>query len=60
MELTHTAANPTAGRTQQERKDERLVDGGAKAALGFEAAYDSYGPMVYRLAMVYLGIRADS
>lgn len=31
-----------------------------KAALGFESAYDAYGPMVYRLAMVYLGSRADA
>ena len=36
------------------------MDGAPKAALGFEAAYDAYGPMVYRLAMVYLGCRADA
>lgn len=36
------------------------MDGGPKSALGFEAAYDAYGPMVYRLAMVYLGCRADA
>ncbi len=30
------------------------------AALGFEAAYNAYGPMVYRLAMVYLGRQADA
>lgn len=58
--MTDTAAIPTAGRPEQVRKEERLVDGGAKAALGFEAAYDAYGPMVYRLAMVYLGNRADA
>ena len=27
------------------------MDGAPKAALGFEAAYDAYGPMVYRLAV---------
>ena len=27
---------------------------------GFEAAYDAYGPMVYRLALVYLGRHADA
>lgn len=26
----------------------------------FEASYDAYGAMVYRLAMVYLGRRADA
>lgn len=31
-----------------------------RGPLGFEAAYDAYGPMVYRLAMVYLGRRADA
>lgn len=37
----------------------RPVDG-SRAALGFEAAYDAYGLMVYRLAMVYLGNGADA
>ena len=27
---------------------------------GFEAKYDAYGAMVYRMAMVYLGQRADA
>ena len=36
------------------------MDGRPRAALGFEAAYDAYGLMVYRLAMVYLGSRADA
>ena len=31
-----------------------------KSEQGFEAAYDAYGPMVYRLAMVYLGRHADA
>ena len=26
----------------------------------FEASYDAYGAMIYRLAMVYLGRRADA
>lgn len=31
-----------------------------KSSDGFDAAYDAYGIMVYRLAMVYLGRHADA
>ena len=31
-----------------------------KSSEGFDAAYGAYGAMVYRLAMVYLGRRADA
>lgn len=31
-----------------------------KSTAGFDAAYDAYGVMVYRLAMVYLGRSADA
>lgn len=41
-------------------KEAEHMDHTPRAALGFEAAYDAYGPMVYRLAMVYLGRRADA
>lgn len=41
-------------------QEAQAVESGPKSALGFEAAYDAYGPMVYRLAMVYLGCRADA
>ena len=40
--------------------DGQIAEPGPRSALGFEAAYDAYGPMVYRLAMVYLGCRADA
>ncbi|MCI9037762.1 MAG: RNA polymerase sigma factor [Oscillospiraceae bacterium] len=43
-----------------EQPQERPMGGAPHAALGFEAAYDAYGLMVYRLAMVYLGSRADA
>ena len=43
-----------------EFRGEGSADARPRAALGFEAAYDAYGPMVYRLAMVYLGSRADA
>ena len=43
-----------------EFRGEGPADARPRAALGFEAAYDAYGPMVYRLAMVYLGRRADA
>ena len=39
---------------------EEKVDWPPRGPLGFEAAYSAYGPMVYRLAMVYLGRRADA
>ena len=35
-----------------EFRGEGPADARPRAALGFEAAYDAYGPMVYRLAMV--------
>ena len=38
----------------------QTMESGPRSALGFEDAYDAYGPMVYRLAMVYLGRRADA
>ena len=36
------------------------MDSGPRLAVGFDAAYAAYGPMVYRLAMVYLGCSADA
>lgn len=36
------------------------MDSGPGLAVGFDAAYAAYGPMVYRLAMVYLGCSADA
>ena len=44
----------------QPQKEAEHMDRRPKAAQGFEAAYDAYGPMVYRLAMVYLGSKADA
>ena len=41
-------------------KEVGFVDSEAKSAVGFDAAYAAYGPMVYRLAMVYLGNSADA
>ena len=38
---------------------ERMEDR-PKSEQGFEAAYEAYGAMVYRLAMVYLGRHADA
>lgn len=49
---------PDAAPPDQRQRD--ACAGPPQAALGFEAAYDAYGPMVYRLAMVYLGSRADA
>ena len=56
---THPVHADPAPRLLQ-KEAERMDDQRPKAALGFEAAYDAYGPMVYRLAMVYLGSRADA
>ena len=36
------------------------ADTRAVPAAEFEAAYDAFGPMIYRLAMVYLGRHADA
>ena len=36
------------------------MDSGPRLVVGFDAAYAVYGPMVYRLAMVYLGCSADA
>lgn len=36
------------------------MDSGPRLVVGFDAAYAAYGPMVYRLAMVYLGCSADA
>ena len=36
------------------------MDSGERLVVGFDAAYAAYGPMVYRLAMVYLGCSADA
>ena len=49
---------PDAAPPDQRQRD--ACAGPPQAALGFEAAYDAYGPMVYRLAMVYLGSRTDA
>lgn len=45
---------------RQPQKEAEHMDRRPKAAQGFEAAFDAYGPMVYRLAMVYLGSKADA
>ena len=37
-----------------------LMDGRPRSVAGFDTAYAAYGPMVYRLAMVYLGRSADA
>ena len=36
------------------------MDSRPRLVAGFDAAYAAYGPMVYRLAMVYLGCSADA
>lgn len=54
------AGGPPGELREEGAMEEGRFDGAAKSALGFEAAYDAYGPMVYRLAMVYLGCRADA
>lgn len=62
MADTAGARGPSQGADRHnisEREVEHM-DSGPKPAQGFETAYDAYGPMVYRLAMVYLGHRADA
>lgn len=41
-------------------KDVECMNDLPKSAYGFDAAYDAYGSMVYRLAMVYLGCPVDA
>lgn len=41
-------------------KEVGAMDEMPRPAVGFDAAYAAYGPMVYRLAMVYLGCSADA
>ena len=41
-------------------KEVGAMDERPRPAVGFDAAYAAYGPMVYRLAMVYLGCSADA
>ena len=41
-------------------KEVGAMDERPRPAVGFDAAYAAYGPMVYRLAMVYLGCCADA
>ena len=57
--MADTALASPAGQADRAGAEELPTDV-PKTALGFEAAYDAYGPMVYRLAMVYLGSRADA
>ena len=45
---------------QKKREEAEEMEQRPKSEQGFEAAYDAYGPMVYRLAMVYLGRHADA
>lgn len=42
------------------RKGKASVDDRLKPAADFDTAYAAYGPMAYRLAMVYLGCAADA
>ncbi len=42
------------------REEAEQMEQRPKSEQGFEAAYDAYGFMVYRLAMVYLGRHADA
>lgn len=58
--MTDTAQTAVLTAAPPGFREESPADGRPRAALGFEAAYDAYGPMVYRLAMVYLGRRADA
>lgn len=41
-------------------KEAEPAAGQPRSLEGFDAAYDAYGAMVYRLAMVYLGRHADA
>ena len=45
---------------RKKREEAEEMEQRPKSERGFEAAYDAYGPMVYRLAMVYLGRHADA
>ena len=45
---------------RKKREEAEEMEKRPKSEQGFEAAYDAYGPMVYRLAMVYLGRHADA
>ena len=45
---------------RKKREEAEEMEKRPKSERGFEAAYDAYGPMVYRLAMVYLGRHADA
>lgn len=45
---------------RKKREEAEEMEQRPKSEQGFEAAYDAYGPMVYRLAMVYLGRHADA
>lgn len=58
--MTDTAQTAVLTAAPPGFREKSPADGQPRAALGFEAAYDAYGPMVYRLAMVYLGRRADA
>lgn len=45
---------------RKKREEAEEMEQRPKSEQGFEAAYDAYGPMVYRLAMLYLGRHADA
>lgn len=54
------ADSPPSHSRQEVNTLSSIPDSPPKSALGFEVAYDAYGPMVHRIAMVYLGCRADA
>ena len=58
--MANTVPASAAPVPRQPQKEAEHMDRRPKAAQGFEAAFDAYGPMVYRLAMVYLGSKADA
>ena len=59
-DTAHITISVNADSPPRPAEEAQPMEDRPKSALGFEAAYDAYGPMVYRLAMVYLGRRADA